>query len=218
MNGYIKLHRSLMDNPLWTEKPFSRGQAWVDLLMMANWEDSKIIDGNNVVTVHRGEVARSQMWLADRWGWSRKKVSAFLHLLELEKMGTTKGTAKGTTITIENYSKYQDEGAAKGTALEQLMEQRRNSTGTHINKNKEEKEKQEKREINREMDGTRFKQVDRETLHFKDGDVEIIRGVPQLTEEESNEMLKRCHEQFAPIKARIAAEAMRRIKEREAQQ
>ena len=184
MNGYIKLHRSLMDNPLWTEKPFSRGQAWVDLLMMANWEDSKIIDGNNVITVHRGEVARSQKWLADRWGWSRKKVSSFLHLLENEKMGATKGTAKGTTIIIENYSKYQDEGATKGTALEHLMEQHRNTSGTHINKNKEEKEEKERERYIRE----------------------------------SNEEAVFGHDQFAPIKARIAAESMQRIKEREAKQ
>lgn len=208
MNGYIKLHRSLMDNPLWTEKPFSRGQAWVDLLMLANWEDSKVIDGNTVITIHRGEVARSQMWLADRWGWSRKKVSAFLHLLEIEEMGATKGTAKGTTITIENYSKYQDEGAAKGTALEQLMEQRRNSSGTHINKNKEEKEEKEEREIKREMDRTKITQVERQTLRFKDGtSTEYVRGVPQLTEKESSALLAAGHEAFAPIKAAIALRA-----------
>ena len=33
--SYIKLDRGLKNNSLWLEKPFSKGQAWVDLLMLA---------------------------------------------------------------------------------------------------------------------------------------------------------------------------------------
>lgn len=38
MEGWIKLHRKLSDNPLWTCEPFTKGQAWVDLILLANHE------------------------------------------------------------------------------------------------------------------------------------------------------------------------------------
>lgn len=126
MSGYIKLYRQVMDNPMWSDKPFSRGQAWIDLLMLANWGDSKVLDGDKVVTLHRGELLCSQVYLANRWGWSRKKVKGFLSVLQREGMGSVKGTSKGTTLTIENYSKYQDEGTAEGTA----QEHQKSSAGT----------------------------------------------------------------------------------------
>ena len=143
MSGYIKLYRQIMDNPFWQDKPFSRGQAWIDLLMLANWGDSKVLDGSEVVTLHRGELVCSQAYLADRWGWSRKKVKGFLAVLQREHMGTVKGTSKGTTLTIENYSKYQDEGAAEGTAQEHQKNIKRTAEAHTIrrikknNKNKE---------------------------------------------------------------------------------
>lgn len=71
--GWIYLHRSLVDHWLWNDKPFSKGQAWVDLLLLANYEDVKIPYKGEVVTCERGVVNRSITFLADRWGWSRKK-------------------------------------------------------------------------------------------------------------------------------------------------
>lgn len=145
MNGYIKLHRSIMDNPLWDDKPFSKGQAFIDLCMLANWGDSKVLDGNEVVTLHRGELVCSQIYLADRWGWSRKKVKGFLSVLVRERMVSVKGTTKGTTVTIENYGKYQDEGTTEDTTKEQRRNIKRTAkehTIRRINKNKEEKEEE----------------------------------------------------------------------------
>lgn len=112
--GYIKLHRSLLENPLWVEKPFSKGQAWADLLMLANYKDNLLMVKNKVVEVKRGQIHTSELFLAERWGWSRKKVRNTLSLLRGLKMVTTEGTAKGTTITIVNYAIYQDVGTAKG--------------------------------------------------------------------------------------------------------
>lgn len=129
MNGFIKLYRSLIDNPLWSDKPFSKGQAWVDLLMMTNWKDSDVKAGNEIRTIHRGEIGVSQKWLADRWGWSRKKVCFFLKYLEREKMIAVLGTSKGTTIRIENYTKFNDDGTADGTS----EEHQKSRACTHIN-------------------------------------------------------------------------------------
>jgi hypothetical protein len=41
--GYVSIHREIFDHWVWKEKPFSRGQAWIDLIMMANHCDAKIM-------------------------------------------------------------------------------------------------------------------------------------------------------------------------------
>ena len=68
--GWIKLHRKITDHWLWEDKPFARGQAMIDLLILAGYNDqSKYIDGN-LETVERGSVVTSIRRLCDRWGWS----------------------------------------------------------------------------------------------------------------------------------------------------
>lgn len=106
--GWIYLHRSLVDHWLWNDKPFSKGQAWVDLLLLANYEDVKIPYKGEVITCERGVVNRSITFLADRWGWDRKTVRTFLHLLESDGMVAINCTTHRTTIIIEKYGFFQD--------------------------------------------------------------------------------------------------------------
>ena len=138
--GYIKLHRRIMENILWNEKPYSKGQAWVDLLLMANHADNEVLLGNEVFIIKRGQLHTSELKLSKKWGWSRKKVRAYLKLLKNAKMATTIGTTKGTTITIENYSEYQDYGTTKGTAEGTLKEHQKNSEGYTNNNVKNDRE------------------------------------------------------------------------------
>lgn len=106
--GYIKMYRDIRDHWLWEEKPFDRGRAWVDLLMMVNHEDKKIIFDGCLVVVKRGMAITSLHKLAERWGWSTSKVSRFLDLLEQEVMIRQERNTKRTAISIVNYSDYQD--------------------------------------------------------------------------------------------------------------
>ncbi len=116
--GYITLDRKLMDNWLWTDTPFSRGQAFIDLIFLANYEDSDFLTGNTLIHEKRGTVYRSKKWLANRWGWSEKKVRCFLEVLEKDGIvvvtGLRLGRMKGTSITIVKYDDYQLQGRSKG--------------------------------------------------------------------------------------------------------
>lgn len=114
--GFIKLYRQIVDNPLWKEKPFTRGQAWVDLLLKANFRDKKTIIKGQFVEIKRGQVLRGADNLATDWGWSRGKVMRFLNQLEKEGMIAKNGTSNGTVITIENYECFQDVQTPSGTS------------------------------------------------------------------------------------------------------
>lgn len=106
--GWISVHRQLQKHWLWADKPFSKGQAWIDMLMMANHADKKFLLGNELVEVKAGNFITSELKLAEKWGWSKTKVRAFLKLLQKDSMIVKKSDRKKTTIIIENYSDYQD--------------------------------------------------------------------------------------------------------------
>jgi len=112
-NGWISLHRKIRENPIWKEKPFSRGQAWIDLILRANHKDNQFLLGNEFILCKKGQFYTSESKLSIEWGWSRKKVARFFKCLEGGLMVSRKCTNKWTRITITNYSTYQEMGAAK---------------------------------------------------------------------------------------------------------
>lgn len=109
MEGWIKLHRKIQDTFLWTDKPFDKARAWIDLLLFASYSQRKLIVNDLVIEIERGSFMTSILKLSDRWGWSRNKTIAYIKMLEKEQMITTKSTTKGTIITIVKYEKYQQD-------------------------------------------------------------------------------------------------------------
>ena len=105
--GWIKLNRGLLDNELWASEPFSRGQAWVDLLLLANHKESYFIKRGTKIIVKRGQVGRSMKALAGRWSWSIGKVNRFLKLLENENQIIVTKTNITTVLTVVKYDSYQ---------------------------------------------------------------------------------------------------------------
>jgi len=113
--GWIKLHRSLLDHPLWLKVPFTYGQAWVDLLLLANHKPGTIWPRGIMIEVKRGQVGHSQRTLAARWGWTRNRVNHFLHDLEtmqqIELLTEPQNKNVSTLISIKNYDQYQSSEA-----------------------------------------------------------------------------------------------------------
>lgn len=135
-HGWIKLHRSILENFLWQEKRvFSRAEAWLELLLTASYEDRKILISGQIVEVATGQIANTMVYFSEHWGWSRKKVKGFLDLLEHEEMITVECTSKYTLITILKWGFYQNIGTSeehqkstKGTS-----EEHQKSTNKELN-------------------------------------------------------------------------------------
>lgn len=137
--GWIALHREITENWIWKDsEPFDKRSAWIDLLLMVNHEDRKILFDGQLITVKRGQKITSLQKLSKRWKWSINKVKRFLRLLEQDNMILLKiETAKGTALTIVNYSLYQDIRNSKRNSDGTVAENSRNSGGTvaEINNN-----------------------------------------------------------------------------------
>ena len=146
IQGYVKIHRTILNHWIWQIKPFSKGQAWIDLLLMANHDDNDIAIGNEILNVQRGAFVTSELKLMDRWGWSKSKVRAFLKLLEKEKMIIKSSDSKRTGITLCNYSVWQDLQTAKKPVTDRTKTASRLQKDTNKNVKNEKNEKNEKKE------------------------------------------------------------------------
>ena len=123
VQGWIKLHRKIKNHWIW-RNPFYL-QLWIDFLMRANHEDSKILMGSSFIELNRGTFITSQLKLAKEYMCSRKRINTFLNLLKKDQMIDFQGNSKFTMITISNYNSYQDRFTTeehqknnKGTAWE----------------------------------------------------------------------------------------------------
>lgn len=114
--NFFTVNRSLFDSFLWEDKPFSKGQAWVDLFGKANHADGEINIRGTWVTIKRGQSGRSELTFSKDWGWSRGKVRRFLSLLQSRGMIELKQDNKTTITTICNYERFQLEKKDSSTA------------------------------------------------------------------------------------------------------
>ena len=125
--GYIKLYRKVRNNSLWHDQPFDKAHAWIDLLLRTEYSETIDTKRGILIALKPGEIGCGLKQLADNWGWSRGKVSRFIHALEKAGMislktsydrRTKNGHQNGhqnehqndkltTIIYIENYEKYQ---------------------------------------------------------------------------------------------------------------
>lgn len=133
--GYISLHRCLMDDPIWHSEPFTRAQAWVDLIMLAQYKDGYIRVAGHRIDLKRGQCGQSETTYAKRWKWSRGKVRRFLS--ELETMGwiSKKQDNRKTVITICKYNDFQDNDTSDGTANEHQTDSKQYSNNKDNNYN-----------------------------------------------------------------------------------
>jgi len=118
-DGWIKVHRRIMESDYWLSEPFTRAQAWIDLLLLANHKDGTVRKRGILFEVKRGQVGYSEETLADRWRWSRGKVRRFLGELktrqQIERDPVQQNKKLSYLITIENYDLYQSDSTINET-------------------------------------------------------------------------------------------------------
>ena len=114
-NGWISIHRKITGNWIWEGKPFSYGQAWIDILLECNHSERKHLIKKKLITTKRGQSSNSLQTWANRWGWSVSATRHFLDLLKIDGMCDTHNAQVTTVLTVCNYDTYQNKPHAQGT-------------------------------------------------------------------------------------------------------
>lgn len=112
MEGWIKLYRKIVDNPYYFSEPFTRSQAWIDLLILANHKDNFYYKRGVKIDVKRGQIGMSLENLAKRFRWSRGKIERFISELESSSQIVRQNNNVTTLLSIVNYDLYQQDSNA----------------------------------------------------------------------------------------------------------
>lgn len=106
-NGYIALHRKLLDNPV-VCKDADHLAVWIWLLLKASWRESDVLFNGKRITLHPGELPPiSRRTIAKDLGISDSKVQRILKLFESEHQIEQRTTHRSRLIVIVSWGKYQ---------------------------------------------------------------------------------------------------------------
>ena len=116
MAGYIIIPRDLFSDKMFKKGKANETFAFIDLIQLAEYEDSTTNIKGQIVQLKRGDLSTSIRVLSERWGWSANAVT---HALDtLERYGKIKRRKSNLTsvISIVNYDAYQTISNAKSNA------------------------------------------------------------------------------------------------------
>ena len=111
MAGWIKMYRDLADH--WLAQDLQKLGWWAILLLRVNHEDKKVLSGNQLIELKRGQIIASLSYLATLWNTSKRTAERFIELLEKEEMVSRCTRQKVTILTICNWDSYQGKEDAR---------------------------------------------------------------------------------------------------------
>jgi len=113
MAGWLKLSREINNHWIWNDE--KRLKWWIDILLVVNFEDKKVLINGTLYECKRGESLMSLTSWGNRWGVSKTAVNNFFELLKKDGMITTKNETQTTRLIVCKYDTYQGEENAEET-------------------------------------------------------------------------------------------------------
>lgn len=151
MDGWIKLHRELLDKTIWINSTSEQKSILITLLLMANHEPKQWEWKGKKYEVKEGEFITSLDKIAQSSGKgvTTQNVRSALKRFEKLEFLTKKSTKKNTLIKIENWTFYQgaENEPNKVTNKEVTQTQQRGNKEVTTNKN-DKNDKNDKNIIN----------------------------------------------------------------------
>jgi hypothetical protein len=153
--GFVQVWRDITESPMWyanrrgAESKATRCEAFLDLLLRANYTDGQLTVLGHTITLARGQLVASQRFLARRWDWSPGKVGRFLvQLRKLDEIGMetvygqTRITLRGYDRTPARPSEPTQEWSGNETGMNRrqtqnrIREERKNTSASAVRKNR----------------------------------------------------------------------------------
>ena len=164
MKRYIRLYEALFTSELKPAKPYSKTEAWIDLLFQAAYADHEITISGSTYAIKRGELPHSLATLAVRWGWARTNVHRFLKKLDVSRRTAKKVEQQmeqqversATFLVIDKYSTYQDSQNASGTASGTQSGTNRKKGSVKLTKKARKKQAEQGDNLHKHLAGTGY--------------------------------------------------------------
>ena len=105
-NGWIRIHRKVLDNPI-VCKDAEHLAIWLWILLNVTHKDADVVFNGKRTTLHPGQICTTTIEVAERLSISRMKVRRVLSDFEDDKQIETLVSNKNRIITVKNWRKYQ---------------------------------------------------------------------------------------------------------------
>lgn len=105
-NGWIKLHRKILDNPV-VMKDADHLTVWVYLLLVATHKDLPTMYGGKKIILHPGQLVTGRKKISKATGVNESKVKRILNLFESDQQIDQQKERYGTLISINAWNEYQ---------------------------------------------------------------------------------------------------------------
>jgi len=111
MNGYVKLHRKILETSFYKDTPACALAFY--LILRANWKDTKILWNKEEKTLVRGQMLAGRNELSEKTGMSVSQIRRALKVLVNVGFISIETTNRFSLITLCNWGLYQDEDESK---------------------------------------------------------------------------------------------------------
>ncbi len=134
MDGYIKLYRKLLDNPIVCKDVETLG-IWIYLLLNATHKKVDVLFNSKKITLEPGQLITGRKAIATKLKVDESKVERTLKMLKNEQQIEQQTSSKNRLITILNWELSQQ----NEQQVEQQVNNKRTTSEQQVNTNKNEK-------------------------------------------------------------------------------
>lgn len=131
MEGWIKLHRKTLDNPIIT-KDSDYLAVWVYLLLNTTHKEYDVLFKGKRTTLKKGQLLTGRKSISEKLKIDENKVQRILKTLENEHQIEQQSSNKNRLITIVSWDKYQQDEQQ----IKQQANNKRTTTEQQVNTNK----------------------------------------------------------------------------------
>lgn len=107
MEGWIKVHRKILDNPI-VCKDSETLAIWIYLLLNATHQEYDVLFKGKRITLKEGELLTGILSIAKKLKIDKNKVQRTLKMFEIEKQIEQQTSNRNRLISIVCWNKYQD--------------------------------------------------------------------------------------------------------------
>jgi biotin operon repressor len=107
MEGWIKLHRSIIDSAVFSDSDVLK--VWLWLLCSVAYDDHDVVYLGKVIQLKQGQIITGRKKLSQQIGMSEGKIYRAINILKNLGNITVKSNNRYSIITVENWAKYQND-------------------------------------------------------------------------------------------------------------
>lgn len=170
MEGWIKIHRKMLDNPI-IGKDSDYLSVWIYLLLNATHKEIPALFKGKRITLKQGQLITGRKSMSDKLKISESKIYRIINEFKSEQQIEQQTSNKNSLITILNWDRYQQNEQQNETQ----MNNKWTTTEQQVNTNKNVKNVKNERNNNIYAKANKRKYGEYQNVLLKDEELQLLK-------------------------------------------